>query len=359
MLGTHVAKRSILNRDFVCCRCSSSVTNRAHADGRAEELEDVALYLCDACATELKEVDISKVDDYTILQRLGKGGMSVVYLAWHEPTCRVVALKKVLPHIANLKGATEFFLHEVKIMKSLVHSNIIYLMDYKASEKGFYFVFEYLPGGNLNTYIRCSCVPEVCTIMCQILDALEYAHKKAICHRDIKPHNILLTADKRGKLSDFTLARSFEESEIRKDGIGRTIPFLAPEEIGTAYVDPSADVYSVGMSLYYILAGTFPFYIPRKESVVKAFLEEKKPADPLAAIVMHKNELNSRYDKALKDSILGEYRIPIQQYRKELPDELAQIIDKAVKHDKDRFTSAQEMKDALMKWLNENERGVD
>ena len=128
-------------RNPYCYSCSQEVAAHAYADGRAEELADIVLYLCGTCAAQQqKKVDINHIGEYRILEILGWGGMSVVYKAWHEPTCRVVALKRIVPEVAAYKRAQEVFQHEIDVMQDLIHPCIIHLIDHKIAEHQFYFV---------------------------------------------------------------------------------------------------------------------------------------------------------------------------------------------------------------------------
>jgi serine/threonine protein kinase len=338
-----------------CKRCSRRITEHVK-NGEAENAVDIE-YLCAQCAEKMRNVDI-KIGEYTILEQVGKGGMSVVYRAWHEPTCRIVALKRIPPEIAVYKKIKSLFRREALIMQNLTHPHIVQLLDHKIAGEEFYFVFEYLPRGDLYTYIQKAApsLTEICTILCQILDAVEYLHKKGFVHGDIKPYNILISRTGKGKLVDFNLARSFGEVKIPGlSQVNKTPVYMAPEEIAAAgNVGPAVDIYCMGVSMYHIFTDAFPLVIPSPDEITKAFLEEKKPADPLAVVLHHKKELVLRYTETLKEIILKGDRIPIRNYRKDLPTDLAQIIDKAVRRkEEDRFESAREMKSVLMAFLAE------
>ncbi|KYK31977.1 MAG: serine/threonine protein kinase [Theionarchaea archaeon] len=349
-------------KDFYCHRCSRTVTEHAHTDGRAEELADVVLYLCDTCAkNQQKEADIDHIGEYMILHTMGKGGMSVVYKAWHEPTYRIVALKRILPEITVYEEAKRFFQREALIMQNLIHPNIVRLIDHKIGGEEFYFVLEYLPGGDLYTYVKrnSTSLTEVCRILCDILDGIDYVHGKGLVHGDIKPYNILMSHTGTGKLSDFNLARNFGELEISNpDRMSKTPVFMAPEEIvNIKNVGPAVDIYCMGISMYNIFTNRFPLTIPELNEMIKAFVKEKNPKDPITTILHHKKELVSQHSEAVKQVILKGDRVPVLDYKKDLPPELAQIIDKAVRKNKeDRFKSAREMKDALIAFLSTYEK---
>jgi serine/threonine-protein kinase len=308
----------------------------------------------------VKKVDLN-IGEYTVLHKIGKGGMSIVYKAWHGPTCRIVALKRMLPEIIIYEEAKKLFQREAFIMQNLIHPNIVQLFDYKMGEKECYFILEYLPGGDLYTYVQRNLTPltEICNILCGVLDGIEYLHEKGLIHGDIKPYNMLMSHMGRGKLSDFNLARNFGEFNISNpDQISKTPIFMAPEEVvNIKNVDPTVDIYCMGISMYYIFTDRFPLTIPKPNEMINTFLKEKKPEDPIAAILHHREKLKSQYTKTVREIILKEDRVPILNYRKDLPNELAQIIDKAIRKDKeDRFRSTREMKDTLKAFLSRYEK---
>lgn len=347
-------------RNVYCYTCSCAVTDYADADGRVQELADVALYLCDTCAEkEQKKTDIEKIGEYRILRKLGRGGLTAVYKVWHEPTHRLGALRVILPELIHHEWAKSLFEHEISVIQHLVHPNIVRLLDHKREEPSYssyssYSVYEYLPGGDLYTYAHSGVDSESAVVRmgCHILEGLDYVHQKGIVHRDIKPHNMFLTEDGTCKLSDFDLAKKRGEPEILKtDHVLGPIGFTAPEQIVTfEEVTPSADVYSVGVSLYYVLTKKFPINFPSVQDTMKALFKGETIKDPLDVLKddKYKKRIFLEHWKAVRKLILKEDRIPIQYYRKDISSELAKIIDTAVMRDEtQRFTSARQMRDAL------------
>lgn len=338
-----------------CYRCSLDVRERAHSDGRAEELAGAVLYLCEACSEkEQKKPDIQRVGQYRILQKLGRGEMTAVYKAWHEPTCRLTALKKMLPEFADSPWARILFEHEMSVAHKLIHPNIVRLIEHGEERGGHYGVFEYMTGGDLDTYTQMNPVPvaELCTMFCHVLEGLQCVHERGYVHRDVKPQNMLLTQDRIAKISDFALAKKIGEGEVLDPGwsVG-PFGFASPEQIlHFEKAGPSADVYSVGMSFYYILTRRFPVNFPDLQETIKAVFGEKAPQDSLElmADISTRKRIFSAHWENMKASILKEERVPLQYYRKDVPSGVARVIDKSVaRHEEDRFMSADEMRCAL------------
>lgn len=328
--------------NYQCIGCNRDVT-RANKDGRAEEVSDIALYLCNSCVIkEQMEVDIKEIKGYQILKELGRGGMGVVYKAWHKPTNRLVALKKILTEGAIDKKANILFQREIAVMKDLIHPNIVRLIDQGIVDQEHYFVSEYLPDGDVDglvtkVYKGPLPIKDASNIICQTLEGFEYAHSKGYVHRDIKPQNILLTKKKDkiiAKISDFGLSKSFEDagqSGITKRGeLAGTILFMAPEQITDyRFVKPPADIYSIGVTFYYLLTARYQFHFPTPLDQLKGLLKGEKPKDPILII--------------LEDS-----PIPIREQNPSIPKELAKVVDKAIgKNKRERFQSAREFKEAI------------
>ena len=292
------------------------------------------LYLCDHCAAlSPSEVQPDRIGDYRLLSELGRGGMGVVYKARHELSGRLVAAKKLLPVTVTGQRANELFQREIAVLKTLSHSHIVRLLDQRSEGHDSYFISEYLEGGDLNHVVagvrRAPLgIGESCMYICQVLSGLEWAHQMGYVHRDVKPANILLgqlTPQRQlAKLGDYGLAKSFTEAGAsfmthRGEAAG-TLVYMAPEQVlNYRYVKPPADLYSTGVSLYYLLTGRLPFQV----------------ASALDRV------LGRSFAMPVKDEIrvvLEDDPIPIRDQRSEIPADLAQVVDRSIrKREVERF----------------------
>ena len=337
-----------------CCQCSLNLAEQANSDNRAEELAGSVSYLCEGCAEkEQKNTDIERVGKYRILSKLGRGEITGVYKAWHEPTCRLIALKKMLPEVVHHDWARIIFEHEISIARELIHPKTVRFIDHGGDQENRYCVLEYMGGGDLYTHTRMTSVPVVslCAMFCHVLKGLAFMHKKGYIHRDVKPQNMLLTQNHILKISDFALAKKIGEDEILDPGwsVG-PFAFASPEQIlHFEKVLPPSDVYSVGISFYFILTNRFPVNFPDIQETIKTLFGEKQTNTlELMADINTKKRILSEHWKNIKKSILGKERVPVQYYREDIPSGLAEVIDKSVaRYKKDRFISADEMRCAL------------
>ncbi len=206
----------------------------------------------------------SVIGGYRVLHRLGRGGMSEVYLAFHENLRRHVALKVLRQDLVGSADHQTRFLQEARAAASLVHTNIVQVYDIGQFQNVHYIAQEYIPGNNLRAYIqRRGRLPlaESISILLQTAAALQKAASVGIVHRDIKPENILLTAEGEVKVADFGLARSrSQDTNLTEVGITLGTPlYMSPEQIQGGAVDARSDLYSLGVTAYHMLAGRPPF----------------------------------------------------------------------------------------------------
>ncbi len=206
--------------------------------------------------------------NYILIQRLGQGGMGVVYLARHENLDRLAAVKFLPAEMAANAAYVERFLREAKLAAKLRHSNIISVQDAGfVGENIYFFIMEYVEGRNLGSLLRelkVVSVPAAVDCIKQAAAALGYAHKKNIIHRDIKPENLMLTQAGVIKVGDLGLAKMIQtESDAgltQPQVILGTAAYISPEQIrGSKDVDSRTDIYSLGATFFHLVTGKLPY----------------------------------------------------------------------------------------------------
>ena len=209
---------------------------------------------------------------YRVLDRLGAGGMGVVFLAEHSHLRRLVAIK-MLPLYAGADQdgpLLKRFFSEIRIIAQLQHPNIVWAIDTgeiagdnPEAPSLYYHVMEYVPGKDLENLVHANGPLQMlnaCDLTYQIASALVEAEKHHLVHRDIKPSNILVTPEGQAKLLDFGLARSLDNRQTQQGVILGTLDYLAPEQARDASaVDIRADIYALGGTLFWALTGQVPF----------------------------------------------------------------------------------------------------
>ena len=190
--------------------------------------------------------------------------MAEVYLAHDDVLDRDVALKVMSGRYADDEEFVERFKREAQSAAALSHPNIVSIYDRGESEDGTYYIaMEYLPGGTLKDRIlqRGALPPETAVaVALQIAEALQAAHRSGVVHRDIKPHNVLVTASGDVKVGDFGIARAASSSTMTKTGsILGTAHYISPEQAMGEPVGPQSDLYSLGVVLYEMLTGVLPY----------------------------------------------------------------------------------------------------
>ncbi len=246
---------------------------------------------------------IGKVIDgkYKILEKVGSGGMAVVYKGEHIYLKRPVAIKVLAPALANDKVFVERFFKEAETASRLDHPNIVKILDFGDEDGLLYLVMQYVEGETLERILQARgrlTLQEALSIALQILPALGYAHEKGIVHRDIKPGNIMVDSQGKAYLLDFGIAAIIEEEEMKgEDGkkAAGTPEYMAPEQF-RGKADMRSDLYSFGVVLYEMLTGRTPFGDAKDlyELQYKVLREEVPPtgiSDEIDAILrkaMHK-----------------------------------------------------------------------
>jgi serine/threonine-protein kinase len=324
------------------CRNCRGLAEDANADGRAIDIGGAATYLCRRCAAEAtSELEGLRAGPYRLLRLLGQGTMGSVYEAVDERTGRFLALKQMQSGAAVPEKAAKLFQREMAVLQDLRHPNIVRLIDQGVDDGRHYFASEYLnhgDAGSLVTSRRAAVgVEESSRLIGHVLDGLQYAHERNYVHRDIKPQNVLL-AESAGrltaKIADFGLAKNFAAAGAsfmtRHGESAGTLLYMAPEQITNfRYVKPAADLYSTGVSFYYLLSGRLPFHFP-------------SPLDRLMG------GLFGRKQKTEMQIVLEDEPIPLLEQASEIPPKLAEAVDRSIRKKEDaRFQSAAEMKQAI------------
>ncbi len=213
-------------------------------------------------------LSLSKLGRYEIVDELGKGAMGVVYLAKDPLIGRLVALKTFRVGFSaedeELQQFRSRFVREAQSAGILSHPNIVTIHDVvDEADSGMCFIaMEYVRGSNLKTILQ---QPEplpfefVVSIISQVGDALDFAHSRGVIHRDVKPANILITADNKVKITDFGIARLGSSNLTMEGQLLGTPNYMAPEQIQGREVDHRADIFSLGVVLYEMLTRRKPF----------------------------------------------------------------------------------------------------
>jgi eukaryotic-like serine/threonine-protein kinase len=255
---------------------------------------------------------------YRILRKLGSGGMANVYLAEDEDLGRRVAIKILNDRYANDELFIERFRREAKSAAALSHPNIVSIYDRGEAEGTYYIAMEVIEGRSLKELILTRGplpIGQAIAYTFEILDALRFAHRHGIIHRDVKPHNILIGGE-RLKVTDFGIARAGASQMTEAGSIMGTAQYLSPEQARGAPVTASSDLYSVGIVLYEMLTGKVPF-----------------SGDSAIEIAMkHLNEVPK----------------PPSKVRPEIPEDLDHVVLRALaKAPEDRYQTAEEFAEDL------------
>lgn len=261
---------------------------------------------------------------YEILEHLGGGGMAVVYKARDTFLDRVVTVKVLRSEYASDEAFVARFRREAQAVARLSHPNIVNIHDVGTEGDVHYLVMEYVDGKNLKTIIRNEAplpLYQAVAIIRQVCDALRHAHTNNIVHRDVKPHNILITSDGRVKLTDFGIARETSAATITyADTVMGSVHYISPEQARGEPAGPRSDIYSLGIVAYEMLTGKLPFEGDTPIGVAMKHVQEEPP--PL-------REINPSIPVALSSAIARALeKNPENRYQS--PEEMARALEAAI-----------------------------
>ena len=250
----------------------------------------------------------TKIGKYNILSELGRGATAIVYLGEDQFNDRKVAIKLVTPDegmgVDEARRFEKLFLNEAAMVGKMSHPNIVGVYDAVIEGEARYIVMEYVGGGSLKkfcTETNLLPVRQAVLIIFKACRALDYAFQNGVIHRDIKSANILLSERDDIKISDFGTAQISQATHTQIDGFVGSPAYMAPEQINEEPPSAQTDIYSLGVTMYELLAGRLPF----------------QAANSVAMI----------------NKILNETATPLKSIRPDLPDELVVIVEKAMARD--------------------------
>jgi len=218
------------------------------------------------------------ISHYKILEKLGEGGMGVVYKAQDIQLQRLVALKFLPPHIADHPEEKARFIHEAQSASALNHPNVTTIYSIEGSPEGLFIAMEYIEGKTVKEIVEKEppSIKKVLEIAIQVCEGLASAHKKEIIHRDIKSDNIMVTREGQVKIMDFGLAKLKGATKLTKTGstLG-TVAYMSPEQAQGEEVDQRSDIFSFGVVLYELLTGKLPFGGEHHAAIIYSILNEE------------------------------------------------------------------------------------
>ncbi|MHC4831896.1 MAG: serine/threonine-protein kinase, partial [Planctomycetota bacterium] len=270
------------------------IQERLLQDGRRRKIGKIMVKLGYLTTIQAKYIlRLQRTEDpitgYKLLERRGQGGMGVVYRAVQKSLKREVALKILAPRFATQKRFLQRFLREAKLAGELNHTNLVSAIDFGESNGYYYIAMEYVDGWSVSEMLQEDGPfdeEEALKILIQVARGLEHASEKHIVHRDVKPENILVTPDGVAKLTDLGLSKQLtSDCSITVEGKTLGTPFYVSPELarGTKGVDVRSDLYSLGCTVYHMLAGEPPFTGDNAAAVMACHIaEDPRPLRKLA-----------------------------------------------------------------------------
>jgi len=265
------------------------------------------------------------IRNFEVMEKIGMGGMAVIYKAKQTSLDRIVAIKELHAHLASDKEIIDRFEKEAKSVAKLQHENLVNIIDYGKEGNSYFIAMEYVEGGltfkDLLGKVKKFPVTVALRVVTEVLKGLEYAHDKGIFHRDIKPANVMISKDGAVKIADFGIAKNLEQAGQTKTGQAVGTPaYMSPEQLAGRKVDQRTDLFSLGVMFYEILGGIRPF-----------------PGDTLHTIITQIIQTTPR---------------PVEELDPLIPPEISKVVVKALEKDMDkRYSSATEMLKDLQDYM--------
>jgi tetratricopeptide (TPR) repeat protein/predicted Ser/Thr protein kinase len=222
---------------------------------------------------------------YEILQLLGEGGMGAVFKAMDRQLDRHVALKIIRPELAGSPNVLRRFKQELLLARQVTHRNVIRIFDLGVADGLHFITMDFVQGRDLNHLLeeRKFAPEETVKIVRQVAEALDAAHAESVIHRDLKPHNIMVTDNGKVYVMDFGLARSVENSGLTRTGALLGTPtYMSPEQAKGAAIDTRSDLFALGVIFYEMLTGVIPF---KADTVLASLLKRTQEPPPPPAEV--------------------------------------------------------------------------
>ena len=235
---------------------------------------------------------------YELHELVGSGGMSNVFRAHDRLLERSVAIKVLHEQFSADEDYVERFRREARSVAQLAHPNIVTVIDRGEEDGRQYIVFEYVEGENLKGLLSHGALPvdQALRYGLQIAGALDFAHKRGLVHRDVKPQNVLLTEEGEPKVTDFGIARSVDVQSVTQSGtVLGTSDYIAPEQARGEQVDQRTDIYSLGVMLYELLTGEVPYSGDNFVAVAMQHLH-----DPVPSVLDRRRDVPVRLDLAVQ-----------------------------------------------------------
>jgi eukaryotic-like serine/threonine-protein kinase len=270
------------------------------------------------------------LQEYEIIQEIARGGMGVVHKARQKKLNRVVALKMILPHMLADRSAIDRFYQEARAAAALDHPNIVPIYEIGEVQGQHFFTMAFIEGESLKQRIKRSQalpISEAVRLLIEIASGVGLAHQNGIIHRDLKPENVLIDLQNRPRITDFGLAKQVESnSGLTATGqVMGTPSFMSPEQAlgGKRIIGPPTDVYALGAILFTMLTGKIPFEGDTVTEVLCKVVSDPAPS--------------------------------LREANPNVPESLEQIYQTCLrKEPKERYFSANELRDALITWVTQN-----